>query len=202
MREKKEINIQIGEQVKKAREQASLTQEQLAEQIEVSPQYVSDLERGVVGISIPTLKKLCSVLYVTSDQILFADRPENDVTAITNKCGMLPKEQFDILSARLHANIMASREAVTRGWMASKSQVGISGRSIAPTIYVACGISGAVQHMLGVQEAKYIIAINNNMDAPIFNYASLGLVGDIKEVLPAILEIIHIDSTVLSGGNQ
>ncbi len=56
MREKKEINIQIGEQVKKAREQASLTQEQLAEQIEVSPQYVSDLERGVVGISIPTLK--------------------------------------------------------------------------------------------------------------------------------------------------
>ncbi len=111
-------------------------------------------------------------------------------------------QQFDILSARLHANIMASREAVTRGWMASKSQVGISGRSIAPTIYVACGISGAVQHMLGVQEAKYIIAINNNMDAPIFNYASLGLVGDIKEVLPAILEIIHIDSTVLSGGNQ
>lgn len=98
MREKKEINIQIGEQVKKAREQASLTQEQLAEQIEVSPQYVSDLERGVVGISIPTLKKLCSVLYVTSDQILFADRPENDVTAIANKCRMLPEEQFSILS--------------------------------------------------------------------------------------------------------
>ena len=98
MREKKEINIQIGEQVKKAREQASLTQDQLAEQIEVSPQYVSDLERGVVGISIPTLKKLCSVLYVTSDQILFADRPENDVTAIASKCRMLPEEQFSILS--------------------------------------------------------------------------------------------------------
>lgn len=98
MREKKEINIQIGEQVKYAREQAKLTQEQLAEYIEVSPQYISDLERGVVGISIPTLKRLCEILHITSDQILFSEKPENDVSAITEKCKQLPKEQFDILS--------------------------------------------------------------------------------------------------------
>jgi transcriptional regulator with XRE-family HTH domain len=61
MREKKEINIQIGEQARIEREQAKLTQEMLAEKIEVSPQYISDLERGVVGIALPTLKKLCYV---------------------------------------------------------------------------------------------------------------------------------------------
>lgn len=71
MREKKDINIQIGEQIKAAREQARLTQELLAERIGVSPQYVSDLERGVVGISVATLKRLCVALGVSSDQILF-----------------------------------------------------------------------------------------------------------------------------------
>ena len=77
MREKKEINIQIGEQIKAAREQARLTQEFLAERIGVSPQYVSDLERGVVGVSVATLKKLCVALGVSSDQILFgADTPK------------------------------------------------------------------------------------------------------------------------------
>ena len=97
---------------------------------------------------------------------------------------------------------MSSREIVMRGWMEPYTQIGISGHSIAPIIYVACGVSGAVQHMLGVQEARHIIAINNNIEAPIFNYASLGLLGDIKEILPAILEIIEKDSSVLSGGNK
>ena len=71
MRVKKEINIQIGEQIKQARERAKLTQEQFAERIDVSPQYVSDLERGVVGVSIATLKRICTTLCVSSDKILF-----------------------------------------------------------------------------------------------------------------------------------
>lgn len=98
MKEKKEINVQIGEQVKYAREQAKITQEQLAERIEVSPQYISDLERGVVGISISTLKKLCSVLHISSDQILFAKQPENDISIIAEKCKHLSEKQFDLLS--------------------------------------------------------------------------------------------------------
>ena len=73
MREKKEINIQIGKQVKLAREKSRLTQEQLAEQLECTPQYLSDLERGVVGISVALLKRLCVVLGVSSDDILFAE---------------------------------------------------------------------------------------------------------------------------------
>ena len=120
MKEKKEINIQIGEQVKRARDQANLTQEQLAEYIEVSPQYVSDLERGVVGISISTLKKLCEALQITSDQILFGERSVNDVSAIFEKCKLLPKEQFDILSdiinkfvEAIHAKIVYNINNIT-----------------------------------------------------------------------------------------
>ena len=94
MREKKEINIQIGEQVRIARECAKLTQEQFAERIEVSPQYISDLERGVVGISIPTLKRACVALGVSSDQILFGSVSEKRNAAIEKYCVDLSDEDF------------------------------------------------------------------------------------------------------------
>ncbi len=93
MRTKKEINIQIGIQIKLAREQAKLTQEQLAERIEVSPQYVSDLERGLVGISVATLKRLCAVLCVSSDQILFGKKSGEPFVTMSEKCRVLSKEQ-------------------------------------------------------------------------------------------------------------
>ena len=94
MRVKKEINIQIGEQIRSAREAASQTQEQLAEAIEVSPQYISDLERGIVGISIPTLKRLCTHLGVSSDQILFDRQAVQYASAIGEKCRGLSDSQF------------------------------------------------------------------------------------------------------------
>lgn len=97
MREKKEVNIQIGEQIRIAREQAKLTQEQFAERIEVSPQYISDLERGVVGISIPTLKRACIVLGTTSDQILFGAVSENRNAAIEKRCSNLSDKAFAAL---------------------------------------------------------------------------------------------------------
>ena len=97
MREKKEINIQIGEQVRIAREQAKLTQEILAEKIEVSPQYISDLERGVVGIALPTLRRLCCVLGVSSDQILFGSHLQERGSMLANACSTLTDEQFAIL---------------------------------------------------------------------------------------------------------
>lgn len=97
MREKKEINIHIGEQIRVARERARLTQEQFAEQIDVSPQYISDLERGVVGVSIPTLKRACVVLGTTSDQILFGTVSENRIAAIEKRCGNLTDREFAVL---------------------------------------------------------------------------------------------------------
>lgn len=98
MRVKKEINIQIGEQIKFAREQVKLTQEQLAEHIDVSPQYISDLERGVVGISIATLKRACTALGVSSDRILFGQETKDRAFIITEKCRNLTDSQFSLLA--------------------------------------------------------------------------------------------------------
>ena len=97
MREKKEANVQIGQQVRKARESAHMTQEKLAEKLDCSPQYVSDLERGVVGVSIPMLKNLCLILGVSSDYILFAVESSDRLSALTDRCRVLTDEQFRLL---------------------------------------------------------------------------------------------------------
>ena len=107
MRQKKEINIQIGEQVRLAREQAKLTQETLAEKIEVSPQYISDLERGVVGIALPTLKRLCISLGVSSDQILFGTKSQDRGIILSNVCNTLSEEQFALMLEIINCFIKA-----------------------------------------------------------------------------------------------
>ena len=96
MRQKKEINIQIGEQVRIAREQAKLTQETLAEKIEVSPQYISDLE-----------KKLCSSLGIASDQILFGTKSQDRGAVISNICNALTNEQFALLVEMVNCYVKA-----------------------------------------------------------------------------------------------
>ena len=98
VREKKEINIEIGARVRQAREQARMTQERLAERMECSPQFVSDMERGVVGVSLSTLKKLCLTLGVSSDSILFGAEPESSFDALADRCRVLSKDQFSILT--------------------------------------------------------------------------------------------------------
>lgn len=94
MRVKKEINVQIGNQIRMAREQSGLTQEELSERLDCSPQSVSDMERGVVGISIAMLKNLCTVLGVSSDYLLFGTEPKHDLSALADKCRSLSDEQF------------------------------------------------------------------------------------------------------------
>jgi transcriptional regulator with XRE-family HTH domain len=111
MREKKEINIQIGEQIRLAREQAKMTQEQFAERIEVSPQYISDLERGVVGISISTLKRSCVVLGTSSDQILFGITAESRNVAIEKRCTNLSDKAFSALLNIVDTFTSAIKEA-------------------------------------------------------------------------------------------
>lgn len=106
MREKKEINVEIGERIKIAREKARYTQEKFAERIEVSPQYVSDLERGVVGVSVATLKRLCVCLSVSSDQILFG--PDTDNTqSLTGVFRKLSEEQRVILMEIIQKYVQA-----------------------------------------------------------------------------------------------
>ena len=109
MREKKEVNVQIGTRIRFARERSNMTQEQLAEKLDCSPQFVSDLERGVVGLSIPTLKKLCLSLCVSSDSILFAETPDRGYSALEEKCRSLTDAQYKLLSEIIGKYIEAVR---------------------------------------------------------------------------------------------
>lgn len=111
MRVKKPLNIEIGERIRIARDASGLTQEQFAEGIGVSPQYVSDLERGVVGISLPTLRRACVVLSVTSDQILFGQQTRDRGAILGEKCAALEEEQF----LQLTEIVSKIVEAITAG---------------------------------------------------------------------------------------
>lgn len=102
MRDKKEINIHIGNQIRKARERAGLTQEQFGELVSLGTKNVSDIERGVAGITISTLKRICETLSISSDQIIFGDRDMNDVQYIAEKLERLPPEQFAAVASFLN----------------------------------------------------------------------------------------------------
>ncbi len=151
-----------------------------------------DLERVGKIISVPIEESVfdprVTVQGCRTDAEDFVNLEEADVVVAGGK-GMKRADNFALLrelAAELQAMVGASRDAVDRGWIGYPHQVGLSGKTISPRLYIAAGISGSIQHLAGIKTAETIVSINKDQDAPLHSVADFGIVGDLFEVLPAV----------------
>jgi electron transfer flavoprotein alpha subunit len=173
------------------------------------PPYLISLQPGKLNdneFMSMRLPKVVNPDIRVSDKLVIKRKVLEIVQAVQNKIdlshaevivaggrGLESKENFRIifdLAKVLGASVGATRPVIDNGWLPKEHQVGSSGQSVAPKLYIACGISGRIQHLLGITNARCIVAINKDSNAPIFQVADYGIVGDLFTIVPAITESV------------
>ena len=147
-----------------------------------------------VDVEIPENKVLVRILEEIRNEEPGGKKIDEADIIVAGGAGMGSAQGFSMLeelASLLGGAVGATRKVVELGWAPKSVQVGQSGTTVSPDIYIACGISGAVQHLVGMKESEMIIAINSDPDAPIFSVADYGIVGDVKEVVPALLTALR-----------
>jgi electron transfer flavoprotein alpha subunit len=131
---------------------------------------------------------------------ILAERRDDDVESLARApvvigvgTGVEPSEyeQLGPLAALLGAQLAATRKVTDRGWAPRARQIGLTGRSIAPRLYIALGLSGKFNHMVGVRSAGTILAVNEDRDAPVFDHCDVGMVADWHEVVPLLCDALR-----------